>query len=446
MKITSQFQLVLIIFTLNSCVKNSKFDMHFSSIIEVEIENKTAIEGYIFPLSYFPADTILFKIHSLDSLFSIKIYNSQNNSLIYEKNNIIGVNQNYTNLSFREGCDWKTSHEAPLPKTIKAGFYYAEISNSQDTNSIHFVIKKNFHSSKTLVIANTNTWQAYNYWGGGSFYRYNDTSVPDIYYSPIINYLRPNTSFTDNHLIKGEVILTKWLTTNNYSFNCITDIDLHSNENLKDYKVIILNVHPEYWTENMRENLVSYLENGGNLMCLGANAIYWKVVYRNGVLECRKDNFPHVLNSEKGGLWQNLGLSESSILGSGYTRGGYDTYHPYKVLNKSHWIFNNTNLNNGDTFGKSIPTGFASGHETDKINSSSPANIELIAKGTNKEAKDEIGLINADTNGGADMIFFINEYNGAVFSAGSITYTGGLLIDSNISQITKNVLDSLLKR
>ena len=41
------------------------------------------------------------------------------------------------------------------------------------------------------------------------------------------------------------------------------------------------------------------------------------------------------------------------------------------------------------------------------------------------------------------MIYFENE--GKVFSAGSCTYTGALLIDNNISQLTKNVLNKFLK-
>eukprot|EP01051_Picozoa_sp_SAG22_P026258 SAG22_NODE_8196_length_675_cov_1.501736_1_plen_104_part_00 len=61
------------------------------------------------------------------------------------------------------------------------------------------------------------------------------------------------------------------------------------------------------------------------------------------------------------------------------------TAAPYECLEPDHWIFAGTGLTKGATFGadsmnERIPGG-ASGHETDKISPSSPANVQLLAKG-----------------------------------------------------------------
>ena len=44
-------------------------------------------------------------------------------------------------------------------------------------------------------------------------------------------------------------------------------------------------------------------------------------------------------------------------------------------------------------------------------------------------------------NGGAEMVYYDTQSGGEVFSVGSITYPSSILIDSKISQITRNVVE-----
>src|SRR3954447_18455706 len=112
------------------------------------------------------------------------------------------------------------------------------------------------------------------------------------------------------------------------------------------------------------------------------------------------------------------------------------TAAPYRVLDASHWMFENTGLQNGDLFGENtlherIPGG-ASGHETDKRSASSPPNTVLLAKGVNPE------------DGGSEIVLHQPSGGGAVFSVGSITWVAALFPDSRVSTITKNVLRRFL--
>ena len=114
------------------------------------------------------------------------------------------------------------------------------------------------------------------------------------------------------------------------------------------------------------------------------------------------------------------------------------TAAPYKVIDASHWIYAGTGLQNGDLFGREtlhvrIPGG-ASGHETDKMSAHSPANTQLLAKGTNVD------------NGGSEIVIHERDHKGAVFSVGSITWVPALLIDEDVSTITRNVLNNFLGR
>lgn len=72
--------------------------------------------------------------------------------------------------------------------------------------------------------------------------------------------------------------------------------------------------------------------------------------------------------------------------------------------------------------------GGASAHELDKLSASSPANIQLLAKGENPGGS------------GADVVYYESESGGAVFSAGSLCWTLSIAVDEGVSSITANVL------
>jgi hypothetical protein len=106
------------------------------------------------------------------------------------------------------------------------------------------------------------------------------------------------------------------------------------------------------------------------------------------------------------------------------------------VIDDKHWAFAGTGLKAGDTFGEKCLhqrcPGGASGHETDKVSPSSPANVRRLAKGLNPD------------DGGADMVVFDTPSGGAAFSVGSITYPASLPVDDHTSRITANVLKRFL--
>ena len=129
--------------------------------------------------------------------------------------------------------------------------------------------------------------------------------------------------------------------------------------------------------------------------------------------------------------------SEASLLGVVFTPSGAMTGAPYRVIDGGHWVFEGTQLKEGDIFGREslhrrCPGG-ASGHETDKRSPSSPANTHVLARGMNPD------------DGGAEMVIFETPSGGSVFSAGSINYVASLPVDDAISKITDNVVRRFLQ-
>jgi len=79
-------------------------------------------------------------------------------------------------VEYKRGCNWPLTESVPIPTTWPSGFYYARVflpdseSSATRVGFIPFVVKERHpgSTSKILVIVPWNTYQAYNYWGGGA--------------------------------------------------------------------------------------------------------------------------------------------------------------------------------------------------------------------------------------------------------------------------------------
>ena len=229
---------------------------------------------------------------------------------------------------------------------------------------------------------------------------------------------------------KRDSHIQNYLISQNIDFNVITDLDLHYSGIPQSTKVLFLNSHPEYFSEKMYDEIDTYLAQGGNLVNLGGNAIYWKVTLKENQMEVRKQRnaIIHSHDGSIGGQWRWLGRPESAILCGQYTSAGYDTYAHYEVKDSSHFLFQGTSLNNGDLLGEA----YSSGHETDKMTPYSPSNCQILAKGLNPD------------QGAAEMTFYRHTGGGMVLSFGSLSLTTSIPVNQNIQKIIFNFINSAL--
>jgi hypothetical protein len=234
--------------------------------------------------------------------------------------------------------------------------------------------------------------------------------------------------------------LLAWLEREGFAHDLYAETQFHAGMlDLDAYKVLILSVHPEYWSKDMYYRLKAWVfERGGKLMYLGGNGLNCEIefvdeqtcVHHNGkrleLLAGGKESRFHLRQE-----------SEANLLGVVFTDSGIMTGAPYRVIDDAHWVFDGTGLENGDRFGTESQhqrcPGGASGHEQDKISPSSPSNVHLLAKGLNPD------------DGGADMVIHEPAGGGAVFSVGSIIWPSSVLVDDGVSRITANVLTRFLE-
>jgi N,N-dimethylformamidase len=391
----------------------------------------------------------------------------------------------------QKGARWNTEgYVAPptLAAPERTGLYYLWARTPTGRAfSFPWIVAPAQPRARIAVLASTNTWNAYNNFGGRSNY-VNADRLPD---SPVVNSRQDldryqNTapfgtwlpgdeeycplSFDrpepNNHLIvdsevtepvqgrtqcgqaPGEWRLYAWLEREGFEYDLYAEAYLHDGSlQLDSYSVLIAAVHPEYWSREMYVAVKDWVfHRGGRFLYLGGNGLNCEVTFGpDGSMRCL--SHLHSEHGEMGGksadgsheydsrMHRTL-ESEANLLGVVCTETGIMTAAPYRAIDTSHWVFEGTDLRNGDLFGQEtlherIPGG-ASGHETDKRSAFSPPETILLAKGTNPD------------NGGSEMVIHERENSGAVFSVGSITWVAALLVDASVSTITRNVLRRFL--
>ena len=393
----------------------------------------------------------------------------------------IGVNWNHDRFDYSPDLE-ALSVTAPE----KSGLYYFHMKTSSgESFSFPWIVApaKEVKEKEIAILTSNICWNAYNDWGGRSNY-VAANKLPDAptvsptqsspWFRPTgaiwwvgnsfepLSFDRPEpvnseeleSKITDqikkigSEHVAGEWRLLGWMEKEKYEYDLYSENQFDIGElDLEKYKVLILSTHPEYWTINMYEKLKDWVQNkGGKLLYLGGNGINCSVdligdemIVNNMDLS---DWLPHRAYSGEGALIPSrFGLRhevESSLLGVVMSFAGMGTSAPYEAIDVDHPIFTNTNLKNGDKFGfnslVSRCPGGASGHETDKRDSSTPANTRLHARGLNGEGA------------GAELVSLTTDSGGVVISVGSINWTASLPVDDQVALITRNALEFALGR
>jgi hypothetical protein len=378
-----------------------------------------------------------------------------------------GVEWNKIGYGSRQHGQYVT---APEPSGL---YYFHARTASGEFFSFPWIVAPRSPRSKIAVLASNITWNAYNNFGGRSNYIHADQLPPTPTvnarielpryadpefgtwnaesYAPLsfdrpepINHVPEATRLSDPiegraacHVAPAEWRLLGWIEREGFEYDLYAETQLHAGQiNLDDYRVLVISTHPEYWSKEMYQAVKSWVfERGGRLMYLGGNGLNCAVLFSDPATMVVHNGDSRKLQTNLLHCESRFGVqveSEAHLLGVVYTEAGVMTAAPYRVIDANHWTLAGTNLNQGDLFGRAslherIPGG-ASGHETDKVSSSSPRGVQRIAKGVNPD------------DGGADMVYFETPSSGAVFSVGSICWPACVLVDEGVSRITANVL------
>lgn len=320
------------------------------------------------------------------------------------------------------GCGW--SERVSLTAPGGSGVYALELGTPDGLRRhVPFVVKPAVPSARVAFLMPTNTYNAYNNWGG-----HNQYSRGEDGRQRQVTFLRPSTSTQVeptgriDHLLYSDLFLLRWMDSERIAYDCYVDGDLDADGTwLGRYEALVLGSHPEYWTERMRSRVVQYLNAGGHLVYTGGNGLYERMSFTNPTTALHRH--PTGRRDEFGAA----GLSESQVLGV-VLSDAYMDFHPYRVVS-DHPLLAGTGLRVGDTFGHVAYNGAASGWEVDRLPGGA-SGVQHIARGLNPA-------------GGADMVLVPKPNGGWVFSASSMSFNGALPHDAAIRQILRNVFETI---
>jgi hypothetical protein len=424
------------------------------------------IEGYSDVVSVAQGGTINFKVHSPNGSYTLEIlhYFSLSSEVFLTASGLAGQSQTYEDDAAVNGANWATSYSLQVPSGWPSGLYSARLSDNAGSFEIPFIVKQSNPGSgmaRVLLVASTNTWQAYNCWGGTSLYT--DRNPPRSFgcgaqggsaafcdntnCDYIVSTQRPyaysisKEGVNGGHLWSGEKHLIRWLSDNAYSYAMAADIDVHSDPSLlSKYGVVIISTHSEYWTEPMYDNLSAFLSQGGTVFQLSGNTVYWKAVINGDRIEVRKDETPHTFansgqTGQLGGQWAsaNVNRPPAALLGIQYTRtvcGGGNPSAPLTVVTADSFAFRNTGLSAGHQLGASggsiCGPGLSAWEMDTYLPALAPANTVVLAKGDNAP--------------GADMVYYLHPGGGFVFALGSIESGRIANSDSVLALVLRNMM------
>jgi hypothetical protein len=309
------------------------------------------------------------------------------------------------------GCGWPATLVVDVDPAWRSGYYEVvleiDVDGKRRRSHAFFVVRPPSHAPATpiLLALSTNTWHAYNDFGGRNLYtggtqvslqrpmapgylykppglgrRVTTTAPPDPQMAAHVGYLQLN------HLSPyagsagwpdWELPFLQWAEGHGYAIDVVTNADLeeHPDVLLGGGRSLFLSVgHDEYWSGPMRDTVEGFISGGGNAAFLSGNTAFWQVRLEDATpqgpaatMVGYKGLFKQdpVFGTDRVGeltsIWSDhlIERPENHMTGVSFARGGYHRIGKratagaggYTIHRAGHWLFEGTGLGYGDLLG-----------------------------------------------------------------------------------------------
>jgi hypothetical protein len=448
------------------------------------------IEGYAGQLSVAPGEDVTFHVSTGAAKFSVEIVRvGAEEESVWSRKEVPGREYPVPEEASSRGCLWPESFRVSIPKEWRSGYYevtlraadnggkYTQRGPRTAESSCFFVVRSAApgRDTKILLQLATNTYSAYNNWGGSSLYAHQSQGKLQ---GVRVSFDRPPTS----QFRRWEKHFAAWAERSGYplDFAVNSDLEFHP-ELLAHYRLVLSVGHDEYWSGPMRDHLEAFIAKGGNVAFFSANTCYWQVRSEDEgrSLVGWKQNYHQDPVFQTGDfrtlstIWSHhlIGRPENQLTGVSFNRGGYhrskgqlmDGSGAFTVHRPEHWVLAGAGLKRGDEFGgKDLIVGYEcdgcelvwkNGLPFPTFTDGTPETFVPLCTAPARNHPDDCYWYDKwDKNrpGGLDghavMGLYTKPGGGIVFTAGTIQWADGLRGgDPAVARITKNVLDRLSK-
>jgi hypothetical protein len=280
-----------------------------------------------------------------------------------------------------------------------SGLYYAKVTTpGRGVWDAPFVLRPaHLGTSRVAIVLPTNTWQAYNFEDGDSWYLNPSVRVVDLARPYVDAGVPPHYHGYDRGFVR-------WLALTGKRADFLSDDDLDrlSGDQLaRAYALVVFPGHEEYVTEHELDATQRYRDLGGNLAFLSANTFFYKVVEHGRKMVGRW-------------RWRDLGRPEAALVGSDYVdwNHGYykNTAYDVSAAQNAPWLFRGTGLHDDSRFG-------VYGIEVNAVGPGSPPDTKILATIPNIFGPGKT----------AEMTYYTTPRGAKVFSAGVMNFGGSAL-------------------
>jgi hypothetical protein len=154
--------------------------------------------------------------------------------------------------------------------------FVEDVSGVRDLHIAQIIVRNPRRSGAMLFKLGTNTYQAYNAWGGHSLYPTEADSR-----GAMVSFDRP----TGPAFLEYDVYLARWLedlgNRDGFVIDYASNFDVHEDAGLvENYALVATGAHDEYWTKEEFDAFERRIfHHGKNTIFFGANTAYFQVRY-----------------------------------------------------------------------------------------------------------------------------------------------------------------------
>jgi len=447
-------------------------------------EDAFFIEGYAGRASYAPGESLTLHVSTSEPVFSVEIVRvGAETRSVWRRDGIAGAAHPVPAKASAEGCAWPAALTLEIPADWTSGYFQVALRVADGGDefvrrnrrsaeaSCFFIVRESpatAEPAKILLQLATNTYNAYNNWGGFSLYAYHGRGGNQGHR---VSFQRPPAS----QFGKWEQVFVAWAERQGIRLAYCANADLEFHPEILDGRNLVLSVgHDEYWSAPMRDHLEEFIAEGGNVAFFSGNTCCWQVRSEDGgnALTCWKQNYHSdpVYGARAGmaslsSLWSHhlLGRPENQLTGVGFLWGGYHRSHgqfmdgsgAFTVHRPEHWLFDGTGLKPGDAVGgKHTVVGYeCDGCEIEWRDGlpfptgkdGTPPNFEILGTAPARWHPDDCEWYERWENGReGHAVLGVYQRGGTVVTTGSTDWVHGLRGgDAAVERITRNIIDRL---
>ncbi|MBK5330551.1 MAG: hypothetical protein JJD93_01175 [Ilumatobacteraceae bacterium] len=376
-----------------------------------DITRYDAVEAYCGELSVEPGATISLHVSCRADRYDVEIHRwGATRELMWSAADLAGQEHATPVDADANGCDWPVAVTVPVGDQWRSGFYLVTLTahDAPADRSVGYtalVVRARPTRARALLVLATNTYNAYNSWGGKSLYTGGwrvsfarpfgrgmlmrpSTERDDRKARPVYRGEEPDVDgmvYQQYRFANGypgfmssagwftyERRFVEWAETQGIEFDYAVSSDLDRDASVVDGYDLVMGVgHDEYWSAAQRATIERHVAAGGNYVSMSGNTMFWQVRLEDDrrAMVCYKYRAHEVdpvmgtdAETTMSGMWADpiVGRPETALLGAGSAYGLYSRFGAamprgsgaFTVYRNDHWMFADTGLRYGDLLGR----------------------------------------------------------------------------------------------